>query len=671
MAEQFAFDPRYKEVSALIQHQEWDQALTLLNGLAQDYPGEKADILPLLEHVQMKRKVVAGPAVRGRSSLEISLFNRKFFNRIGAVLLLAAVMWGGWLVVDRLIVPVRAQYSQNLQVEQLLMDAKSAMSATRWSEAQRLYGQVLAQEPDLPEAVRGLTDATRQITLATAYDEALRLVEADRLADALTALVALQEQEPTYRDVTRRIDELRGRMNMTDLFAQAEAAFAQEAWDRAIPLYEEIRRSNLGYESQTVESHLRASYILLADDLSVEANLSLLDVDEIGDLYRKALALQPRDRDSRLKEQMLSQYIQAILLLDEGQNSRAVALLDEVYQNSPILLGGDVMEGLYQARLAYGQELERAGNIWPALIQYMAAADLPVQNNTRATLLARTLSLVLTPSPTPTPTETPIPTPTPTATPDPFDEIRAMLPPTPSPIEQYVGWVAFKSDRPGSGAGGLWVISPDGSQQLPVSDPNGHYEHLKNQVRWSNDNQRRLWVEDDGSGMSVAIYMWRYDLPTYWLDARVELLNNSAINYHVAYSPDNSFVVFTSQRSRASGTDQYGDEIFMFRFSDFNSHGYVTPIRLTRNDWEWDKHPTVSMDNRTIYFWSNRETGRAQIWAMNVDGSNQRNMSNNEWNDWDPVVVLPPREIPNENPDSENGPGVLFDPSKFEAGRGQ
>jgi TolB protein len=60
---------------------------------------------------------------------------------------------------------------------------------------------------------------------------------------------------------------------------------------------------------------------------------------------------------------------------------------------------------------------------------------------------------------------------------------------------------------------------------------------------------------------------------------------------------------------------------------------------LTQNDWEWDHHPSWSPDGTQIVFCSNR-TGYQQIWLMNADGSNPRNISPwAEWNDWDPVWI--------------------------------
>jgi TolB protein len=81
------------------------------------------------------------------------------------------------------------------------------------------------------------------------------------------------------------------------------------------------------------------------------------------------------------------------------------------------------------------------------------------------------------------------------------------------------------------------------------------------------------------------------------------------------------------------GTMSEGDEIYTIPLAGGD------PLRLTFNTWEWDKHPTWSPDGTQIAFFSNRETGRRQIWLMNADGSDQRNLSNNEYEDWDPVWV--------------------------------
>jgi len=62
------------------------------------------------------------------------------------------------------------------------------------------------------------------------------------------------------------------------------------------------------------------------------------------------------------------------------------------------------------------------------------------------------------------------------------------------------------------------------------------------------------------------------------------------------------------------------------------------PRNLTENDWEWDKHPSWSPDGSKIVFWSNRE-GRKQLFVMDADGRNVRNISNTPDDEYDPVWI--------------------------------
>ena len=98
------------------------------------------------------------------------------------------------------------------------------------------------------------------------------------------------------------------------------------------------------------------------------------------------------------------------------------------------------------------------------------------------------------------------------------------------------------------------------------------------------------------------------------------------MTYDPAWSPRGDRIAFVS-------THTGNDEIYTI---DPEGEGQA---QLTYNQWEWDKHPSWSPDGTQIVFYSNRDTGRRQIWIMNADGSNQRNLSQNEFEEWDPVWV--------------------------------
>jgi Tol biopolymer transport system component len=75
-----------------------------------------------------------------------------------------------------------------------------------------------------------------------------------------------------------------------------------------------------------------------------------------------------------------------------------------------------------------------------------------------------------------------------------------------------------------------------------------------------------------------------------------------------------------------------GDDIWVINADGSN------PVNLTRNDWEWDKHPSWSPDGTQLAFWSNRY-GFAQIFVMDANGRNLYAIPSAEWEEYDPIWI--------------------------------
>jgi Tol biopolymer transport system component len=137
----------------------------------------------------------------------------------------------------------------------------------------------------------------------------------------------------------------------------------------------------------------------------------------------------------------------------------------------------------------------------------------------------------------------------------------------------------------------------------------------------SPDGSERAIVQADGErDLEIKVYS-----NTYGTTRQITNFNG-ATSYDPAWSPRGDWIAFVS-------TAYDGDEIYLV-----DPQG-TTVQRLTYNAWEWDKHPAWSPDGSQIVFYSNRNTGHRQLWIMNADGSNQRNLSNDEFENWDPVWV--------------------------------
>ena len=104
-----------------------------------------------------------------------------------------------------------------------------------------------------------------------------------------------------------------------------------------------------------------------------------------------------------------------------------------------------------------------------------------------------------------------------------------------------------------------------------------------------------------------------------------EPVTDEAPSYLHGFSPDGEFMVYTAGRNNAEHLDIY-------KISRFTGE----EIRLTDAPG-LDDGSEYSPDGEYIYFNSSR-TGTMQIWRMKPDGSNQEQMTFDEYNDWFPHV---------------------------------
>ncbi len=193
---------------------------------------------------------------------------------------------------------------------------------------------------------------------------------------------------------------------------------------------------------------------------------------------------------------------------------------------------------------------------------------------------------------------------------------------TPTAIPEMLrGKIGFISDREGTAA--VYVMEPDGSNVGKLTN-HWAYDTAMLQQTLTADGSYRLAVLGNLSlGIKIVVFWPGSTQPKL-------LVENSGISYDPAFAPDGYNFAFVST---VSGPDE------IYRLNR-DGTGFM---KLTTSTWEWNKRPTWSPDAQHIAWWSNRETGRKQIWIMNANGSNPhqgdfaRNLSNNVFNDWDPV----------------------------------
>jgi len=260
-------------------------------------------------------------------------------------------------------------------------------------------------------------------------------------------------------------------------------------------------------------------------------------------------------------------------------------------------------------------------NAETAVARVVMATAIAITTGTYTPLPDNIATATWTPQPTPLPllvAVTPLPPPTPTAT-----------PPSAMPA-QLAGKILFRSDRAGQAQ--LYALDPNSKQILWVTQswpfalaqagegrsPDGQYSALMQDTTTNSWNDL---YQTYNTTKSVQVFVHDNQYNT----AR-QLTSGNGMSYDAAWSPRGDRIAYVS-------TQPGNDEIFTV-----NPDGSDVR-RLTTNTWEWDKHPSWSPDGSQIVFWSNRDSGRRQLWVMNADGGNPRLLLESPYNDWDPIWV--------------------------------
>ena len=191
-----------------------------------------------------------------------------------------------------------------------------------------------------------------------------------------------------------------------------------------------------------------------------------------------------------------------------------------------------------------------------------------------------------------------------------------------SPDGQYVVYASYRGDNSYS-PGGLWIVNANGQNAHVFSKEPATF--VAN-ITWSPDGKRiAFWgdgwevIDADGSNLrqlTNASMIPRIFLPhCYFLPP--------------LWSPDSHIIAIVTSESADSFCHGWADDIFKgtnILLIDIDS-GKIQPLLPDGSTGNID--PTWSPDGSQMAFVSNR-SGTPEIWAVNMDGSNLRQLTKND-----------------------------------------
>jgi tetratricopeptide (TPR) repeat protein len=354
-AESYFDHPMFQQAQKSLQKGEWEAGLSQLDSLMQAYP---------LDHELRAYRQEA--ALRARIDQEekedkADKRYRRFWNFsvrfavvIGLLLLafVVARLYSNWFGEQIAMARQEVEYQvRGVELAVKFRDAQDYMQAGRTEDALKLIGEVAAAEPDYPGLADLKANAEQKKGLEQSYTEAMGLYETGDLAGALAGFLAIQGENPNFKDSQVQVEKIKRELLLGDTLKEADAAFTARDWVTAAEKYEQIYIISPDYETDYMESRLFESYINAAETLMASAT-KLEDYQTAEEYFRKALALRPQDPDvkakqaearKRVEDRLFLSYIDAAeALLAEGKNDLATYnQVKDYYQKAKALRPND------------------------------------------------------------------------------------------------------------------------------------------------------------------------------------------------------------------------------------------------------------------------------------------------------------------------------------------
>ncbi len=419
--------PVYKLVETAIEQGEWHAAQAPIAELLGLYPDD--DDLQELAAAVRARTALLGTApevVPAPTRSPIVSRGLKLIIPIVILIALLCMAVGAFVTFRWWIIPQATMQRQQARVDQLRQEAQAAMTSGDYERAVLAFNELLQILPDDRQALDGLKQANEIRGVVSLYSEAIAEMTAHHWDNALSLLQQIEGEQSGYRDVADRIGFVQKQQELSDRFSKAEAAFDQDNYELAVKEYEALQSVDYSFQSETVQKRLFFSYLQLGLAEEKAAGSDPQGLRAALNKFDRALSLRPEDSQAKGESKLLRSYLAGLDEFNDGNWPEVVSLLMSVYEARPDFANGSASQLLYNAYVAWGDELFADSQFEQAQAKYREARLIQSVDSSKLDVkIALVREALITPTPEPTPTaaavasrgagsiSAPAPTPTP------------------------------------------------------------------------------------------------------------------------------------------------------------------------------------------------------------------------------------------------------------------
>ncbi len=431
-------DQLYRQGMEHYQRREWRQALDYFTRLQKLQPSRQGldelldEVRWFIELEAMEQVPTGSPVLRpAEATLTVrpptATRRRYWLIGLAALLVILAVMLlvpGG---LRDLLFDGRQQEMANFYNQ-----GTALLSAGDYDGAISSFEALLELAPDNAEAQAARDRALQLRRLAQLYAQARAAVAEERWEEAGDLLDQLLTADPNYSpDAQSLAASVARQRTLLEYYNAGQRFYDQGQCTEALDQFQQVRALDPTYRAEGVQEYLFNCYLTEGKARINEAGTSEDNIRRAIERFGSALSLRPRNVQATEERELASYYLDGVRFYNSGDWKQAEDPLQRVYDLRSDYAGGQVAQLLYLIYLRRADQSMAAGDYVAALATYQRALALEVKDTKTAEAGAAAARQALaTPTPTPTPTSTPTPTATrpPTRTPTP-------RPPTATPTD--------------------------------------------------------------------------------------------------------------------------------------------------------------------------------------------------------------------------------------------
>jgi tetratricopeptide (TPR) repeat protein len=440
-------DQLYRQGMEHYQRREWRQALDYFTRLQKLQPTRQGldelldEVRWFIELEAMEQVPASGPLPRPTTpAAEVVAPSRRRYLLIGLAALLV-------IVVVVLLVPggLRDLLFDGRQQEMadLYNQGTALLSAGDYSGAIASFEALLQLAPDNAEAQAARDRARQLYQMAQLYAQARAAVADERWDEAGNLLDQLLTADPNYSPDAQGLAATVARQRtLLEYYNAGQRFYDQGQCAEALEQFQQVRTLDPAYRAEGVQEYLFNCYLTEGKLRINEAGTAEENIRRAIERFGSALSLRPRNVQATDEREMASYYLDGVRFYNSGDWTQAEQPLQRVYDLRSDYAGGQVAQLLYLIYLRRADQSMVTGDYVAALATYQRALALEVKDTKTAEAgVAAARQALATATPTSTPTRTPTPTATlrPTRTPTPIPPTATSTntpPPTPVPTPE-------------------------------------------------------------------------------------------------------------------------------------------------------------------------------------------------------------------------------------------